>query len=215
MYSMGVNLEHWRGSIGLFHGKIICNTTCLIYRYYDDFFIINEVSSICSKFVGCLPVQLFIGVLLAFCYCTMAIIMIPPFLPGYYLYDMFWNTVTSSRCSSAFCCPCSRLMYAFLVISHKIKVAVLFFRKSLSIEIKKILFFIIVWQVLLVLSGTVETNAGPDNAKKTKLTFAVWNLDSIPARDYARIPLIETFQAAYDFDIFGVCESFLDDKISN
>ena len=40
-------------------------------------------------------------------------------------------------------------------------------------------------------------------------------MDSIPARDYARIPLIETFQATYDFDIFGVCESLLDDKIPN
>ena len=43
----------------------------------------------------------------------------------------------------------------------------------------------------------------------------MWNLDSIPARDYARIPLLETFQSTYNFDIFGVCESLLSDGIPN
>ena len=40
-------------------------------------------------------------------------------------------------------------------------------------------------------------------------------MDSLPARDYARIPLIESFHATYDFDLFGVCESFLSNSISN
>ena len=60
----------------------------------------------------------------------------------------------------------------------------------------------------LIISGEVEVNPGPVT-KKTKLSFAVWNLDSLPARDFARIPLIESFQATYEFDIFGVCESLL------
>ena len=34
-------------------------------------------------------------------------------------------------------------------------------------------------------------------------------LDIIPAREYARIPLIETLQATYSFDLFGVCVSLL------
>ena len=41
----------------------------------------------------------------------------------------------------------------------------------------------------------------------------MWNLDSIPARDYTRIPLIESFQSTYNFDIFGVCESLLSEDI--
>ena len=53
-----------------------------------------------------------------------------------------------------------------------------------------------------------------EKKKKTKLSFAVWNLDSIPARDFARIPLIETFQTTYDFDLFGVCESLLNKDIA-
>ena len=90
-----------------------------------------------------------------------------------------------------------------------------YFRKLLPKGIENFVFFLIVLQILLVLSGTIELNPGPDKIKKTKLSFAVWNLDSIPAHDYARITLIETFQSTYNFDIFGVCESFLSDGISN
>ena len=66
--------------------------------------------------------------------------------------------------------------------------------------------------ILLIISGTVHTNQDPVKLTKTKLSFAVWNL---PARDFARIPLIESFQATYDFDIFGVCESLLSKDIHN
>ena len=47
------------------------------------------------------------------------------------------------------------------------------------------------------------------------LSFAVWNLDSIYTSEYARIPLIETLQATYSFDLFGVCESSLRPDIPN
>ena len=78
--------------------------------------------------------------------------------------------------------------------------------------LKNISFFLIVLISLLIISGSVEKNPGPD---KSHLSFAVWNLDSIPAREYARIPLIETLQATYSFDLFGVCESSLSPDISN
>ncbi len=58
----------------------------------------------------------------------------------------------------------------------------------------------------------IETNPGPYSKN---LSFAVWNLDSLPARDFARVPLIESFQAAYNFDLFGICESALTKEIGN
>ena len=76
-------------------------------------------------------------------------------------------------------------------------------------------FMILVVVLLLLISGTVEINPGPPNPKLKNLSFAVWNLDSLPARDFARIPLIETLQCTYDFDLFGICESMLSEKISN
>ena len=68
---------------------------------------------------------------------------------------------------------------------------------------------------LLIISGFVEINPGHNNESTRRLSFAVWNLDSIPAREYARIPSIETLQAAYSFDLFGVCESSLRPDIPN
>ena len=50
---------------------------------------------------------------------------------------------------------------------------------------------------------------------KHNFSFVVWNLDSLPARDFARIPLTESLQAPYDFDMFGVCESMLTKNISS
>ena len=51
--------------------------------------------------------------------------------------------------------------------------------------------------------------------KQKQISFAVWNLDSLPARDFARIPLIESLHSTYDFDMFGVCESMLIKNIPN
>ena len=62
--------------------------------------------------------------------------------------------------------------------------------KKLNKKYKNSFFFIIVLQVLLFVSGDVEINPGPLTTKKTNISFAIWNVDSIPARDYARIPLI-------------------------
>ena len=71
------------------------------------------------------------------------------------------------------------------------------FNKLLSEKAKNIFFFVIVLQMLLFISGSVEINPGPPSPKE--LSFAVWNLDSLPARDFARIPLIETLQSTYGF----------------
>ena len=46
-------------------------------------------------------------------------------------------------------------------------------------------------------------------------SFAVWNLDTLPARDFGGIPLIESLQNTYNFDMFGVCESMLTGRVSN
>ena len=89
------------------------------------------------------------------------------------------------------------------------------FKNLLSEKTKNIFFFVIVLQILLFISRSVEINPGPPFPKEKELSFAVWNLDSLPARDFARIPLIETLQSTYDFVIFGMCESMFSDSISN
>ena len=83
------------------------------------------------------------------------------------------------------------------------------FKNPLSEKTKNLSFFVIVLQILLFISGSVEINPGPPSPQEKELSFAVWNLDSLPARDFARIPLIETLQSTYDFDILDMCESML------
>ena len=78
-------------------------------------------------------------------------------------------------------------------------------------DITKTYFVLSIIQMLLIITGSVETNPGPFE-KKNNLSFAVWNLDSLPAREFARVPLIK---CVYSFDLFGICESMLTDKITN
>ena len=83
---------------------------------------------------------------------------------------------------------------------------------QLTVKFKNIAFFLFILGTLLVMAG-IEKNPGPNSNKK--LSFAIWNLDSLPAREYARIPLIESFQAEQKLDFFGICETSLTGNISN
>ena len=69
--------------------------------------------------------------------------------------------------------------------------------------------------VLCLLQIVVEIKTNPGPTSERNLYFAVWNLDSLPACGYARTPLIESFQAEYESDVFRVCESALSAGIPN
>ena len=55
--------------------------------------------------------------------------------------------------------------------------------------------------MLLISSGSVETNPGPYTNSQNRLSFAMWNLDSLPARDYSRIPIVESLQVVHNFEL--------------
>ena len=65
--------------------------------------------------------------------------------------------------------------------------------------------------MLLLLSGDVHQNPGPLSNKCLK--FFHWNLNSLCARDRIKIPLIETYDTLYKFDIIAVSETMLDNSI--
>ena len=67
--------------------------------------------------------------------------------------------------------------------------------------------------MLLMLAGDIESNPGPKSGGK--LSFAVWNLNSLLARDGSKISLIEGLQDSMGFHLFGVCESWLNDDATN
>ena len=67
--------------------------------------------------------------------------------------------------------------------------------------------------ILLLISGDVESNPGPQ--KQNCLKFFHWNLNSICARGRIKIPLIEAYNSVHKFDVIGLSETMLDDMISD
>ena len=146
--------------------------------------------------------SIFLNLIILFGFSLMVIINCS-ILATFYLGFCFFPHPTPPLCTSTL------LMMVFIV------------PRSLSVFIKQIsqttitfknIFFLFIIGTLLVLAG-IEKNPGPNSDKK--LSFAVWNLDSLPAREYARIPLIESFQAEQKLDFFGICETSLTGNISN
>ena len=76
--------------------------------------------------------------------------------------------------------------------------------------------FSLINRLLLIVSGSVEIQPGPASKQKlNQFSFAFWNLNSLVARDGARLTQIEALIANTNFHIFGVCESSLSKDISN
>ena len=173
----------------------------------------------CYSLSNNLPIKLLLGILILFAFCVTFLLILPFLILWYVLCYIICNAI-SPQCHFPFFIPF--IEYSLLVIfqlpstlSYKIKVLAHYLRFSVSSGIVNFAFYLVVIQILLMLSGNIKQNPGPIQSVKTKLSFAVWNLDSLPAREFARIPLIETFQATYNFDLFGVCESSLNSSILN
>ena len=70
-------------------------------------------------------------------------------------------------------------------------------------------FISIITLSLLIQSG-IEPNPGPSPPKL--LSFGVWNDDSLLAREGVKKTYIESLQAVHNFDIVGLCETYLTEK---
>ena len=198
-------MGQWRHSVGMFNVKSVYKR----FRKLEE----NPNPTLLSFICQCLdvkPVKVFLGLLKVFAYCSIIISFLAFSLFLYPFFNLF-----------SYQCPfVNYFVYVFSMItllpwhiSASSRSIYLFLKSQLSEKTKNILFFIFVIKMLLIISGSVEINPGPHMSKN--LSFAVWNLDSLPARDFARIPLIESLQTTYDFDLFGVCESMLTENISN
>ena len=67
--------------------------------------------------------------------------------------------------------------------------------------------------ILLLLSGDIETNPGPQTDRFFK--FFHWNLNSICARGGFKIPLLEAYNSVYRFDVMAFSETMLNSTVSN
>ena len=64
-------------------------------------------------------------------------------------------------------------------------------------------FFSLVTHMLLICSGSVESNPGPHSSVRNQVSFCCWNIDSLLARDGAKVSIIEALQTVHNFDLLG------------
>ena len=55
--------------------------------------------------------------------------------------------------------------------------------------------------ILLLLSGDIETNPGPDPGYLNSFSFCHWNLNSIAAHNFIKMSLLQAYNAINRFDI--------------
>ena len=65
----------------------------------------------------------------------------------------------------------------------------------------------------LFLCGDIHPNPGPRDTRSLK--FFHWNLNSLSARGRIKIPLIETYDSLYKYDITTISETMLDHSVTN
>ena len=67
---------------------------------------------------------------------------------------------------------------------------------------------------LLLKHGEIETNRGPRGKRSQHISFYHWNLDNLPAHNYAKVPFLQAFNALHKFDLICPSETYLDSSIS-
>ena len=202
----GVSIEQWRDRIGRFNSfkrfKRAPIHTCKL-------FLIPTQLMVYSKFLQeniFFSFSLLYNFVILFGFCFMVITLLS-------LFTLIQLLCVQTSCSDSFFSFRDVFVNLYLVLTIP-KLMFTFIKKSmrcLNPMENNLAFRLLVLSILLIIAG-IEINPGPS---KRDLFFAVLNLHSLPARDYARIPLIESLQAEYSFDIFGVCESALTNNIPN
>ena len=66
---------------------------------------------------------------------------------------------------------------------------------------------------MLLLKAGIETNPGPSSPPR--FSFATFNIDSLLARDGSKLASIECIDSVYKFDLFGICETYLNESVNN
>ena len=67
---------------------------------------------------------------------------------------------------------------------------------------------------LLLTHSDIEANPGPRGKHSQYFSFCHWNLNSLPAHNYEKVPLLEAFNTLHKFDLICLSETYLDSSIS-
>ena len=67
---------------------------------------------------------------------------------------------------------------------------------------------------LILQHSDIEPNLGPTGKYSQNFSFFHWNLNSLPAQNYTKVPLLQAFNTLHKFDLFCLSETYLDSSIS-
>ena len=200
-----MDADSWRKRIGKFN-SIKTNARLKTCPSNLDLLILFKL--ILHVVLDSLTFQLLVCIFASFYYCVVILSAFGITL-CFMVYLRLMDIMGSVSVSSNFLCNMA-LSFSFLLARSPTTylVKVIFLVNNFLYKLRIVL-------TLLVSSGSVETNPGPFIDTYNTLSFATWNLDSLPAREFSRISVIESLQAVLNSDIFAVCESSLHEHIPN
>ena len=75
-------------------------------------------------------------------------------------------------------------------------------------------FFIFCVLIVLIICGDIELNLGPKEDKSCdNFSLCHWNLNSIAAYDFSKLPLLEAFSTHHMYNIICLSETYLDSSV--
>ena len=203
---MPVSVTAWRQRIGCFY----CFKISKSRTVSKPSSFLSALSSWFSRLsiFEYLPIRVILGFALLFLYSAVILLS--------FIWVLLYHEIVSNFLYIFSNCDFYYYFVAYYSTSTVFPMSILLAKKVFAcFSFNNFHFVLFVLSILLVSSGSVETNPGPKPDIKNYLSFAMWNLDSLPARDYSRISVIESLQAVHDFDLFAICESSLHEQISN
>ena len=187
----GVSINCWRASIGLFNARY-GDKTCKNDTHFL-FYIFTLTAMAFLLLRRSIIFQISFGLFVLFTYSALVVILFPLILMTFFTLELLSSPIPRPY---FFTLKTTCYLYIFRSITlipksiHFMVSSVTRCFQIVVFDLRKNVFFLLnVISCLLILTGNVEENPGPLYTKLNNFSFAVWNLDSIDARDYAQIPL--------------------------
>ena len=210
---MASDLLTWRARIGTFNSYKTRQTS--IRKCPATWHIVKSEIIFLLSYLTHSGVQIFLDVIVLF----LSIVSILSYFVLYYhtCTNYLWLVFPLFRLSFGK----QVAIYPFVISGFFIKRSQVFWKQCKSpytlwvLLMHSIFLWYSIFLLLLIISGNIHPNPGPKIHQQSRLSFACWNVDSLPARNFEKVPLIEAFQQFSNFDLFGICETYLNDEHSS
>ena len=184
---MGVSVSQWRFSIGTFNAISIHKKCCGTHSHSQSLFC-HSLKNILMSFARTVPSRIFFGFVIILTFCFVILSLLPL---CYFIYPFTRFSFVNQELGDypmvkyiVFLISAITTLPSYILIFVRQTTSVL--KCHLSPELKNWCFFILVLKFLLLISVSVEINPGPPDKQIKNLSFAVWNLDSLPRERFGK-----------------------------